>query len=65
MDYFELKYDEDNYSKAFKQYRKQWVEDHIGAIVVVLVLLFAIPGAIGKVKAIKHEIEIADIFKLQ
>ncbi|MGN0419149.1 MAG: hypothetical protein ACI4E4_01725 [Acetatifactor sp.] len=65
MDYFELKYDEDNYSKAFKQYRKQWVEDHIGVIVVVLVLLFAIPGAIGKVKSIKHEIEIADIFKLQ
>ena len=65
MDYFELKYDEENYSKAFKQYRKQWVEDHIGGIVVVLVLLFAIPGAIGKVKSIKHEIEIADIFKLQ
>lgn len=65
MDYFELKYDEENYSKAFKQYRKEWVEDNIGIIVVVIVLLFAIPGAIGKVKAIKHEIEIADIFKLQ
>ena len=26
MDYFELKYDEDNYSRAYKQYRKEWVE---------------------------------------
>ena len=38
MDYFELKYDEDNYSKAYKQYRKQWVEDNIVVIVIVVTL---------------------------
>nr|MCR4850100.1 hypothetical protein [Lachnospiraceae bacterium] len=59
--YFEVKYDDENYSKAFKQYRKEWVEEHIVIIVVVLLALFLIPIGIGKYKDIKHEIEIADI----
>lgn len=63
MDYFVLKYDADNYSKAYKQYRKEWVEDHIGIIIAVILALFLIPMSIGKVKAIKHEIDIADIFR--
>lgn len=63
MDYFELKYDEDNYSKAYKQYRKEWVEDHIAVIVIVLLALFLIPLSIGRIKEIKHEIDIADIFR--
>ena len=63
MDYFELKYDADNYSKAFKQYRKEWVEEHIVIIVVVILLLFLVPLSIGRIKEIKHEIDIADIFR--
>ncbi|MCM1026838.1 MAG: hypothetical protein NC432_10410 [Roseburia sp.] len=63
MEYFELKLDEDNYSRAYKQYRKEWVEEHIVVIVVVILALFLIPLSIGKVKKIKHEIEIADIFR--
>lgn len=63
MDYFELKYDTKNYSLAFKQYRKQWVEDHIEIIVIALIILIVIPLFIGKIKAIKHEIDIADIFR--
>jgi tetratricopeptide (TPR) repeat protein len=62
MRYFELKYDDDNYSKAYKQYRKIWVEDHIVWIVVILLALFLIPMSIGKVKKIRHEIDTADIF---
>lgn len=65
MDYFELKYDDENYSKAFKQYRKEWVEENIAWIVIAIVALFLIPLGIGKVKAIKHEIDIADIFRYQ
>ncbi len=64
MEYFELKYDDENYSKAFKQYRKEWVEDNIGVIVVILLILILIPLGIGKVKSIKREIETADIFKI-
>lgn len=63
MDYFELKYDEDNYSRAYKQYRKEWVEEHIVVIVIVILAAFLIPMSIGKVKSIKHEIDIADIFR--
>ena len=62
MDYFEVKYDADNYSKAFKQYRKEWVEEHIAVIVVVILALFLIPFGIGRYKKIRHDIENADIF---
>lgn len=63
MDYFELKYDEENYSKAYKQYRKEWVEEHIVIIVIIVLAAFLIPLSIGRVKSIKHEMEIADIFR--
>ncbi|MCR5676057.1 MAG: hypothetical protein K6G16_10160 [Lachnospiraceae bacterium] len=62
MDYFEIKYDDENYSKAFKQYRKEWVEGHIVWIVVFLLALFLIPMAIGRFYKIRHDIETADIF---
>ncbi|SFB93536.1 hypothetical protein [Butyrivibrio sp. YAB3001] len=62
MDYFELEYDAENYSKAYKQYRKQWVEENIVWIVIVILALFLIPLGIGKVKSIRYEIDTADIF---
>lgn len=61
MKYFEIKYDDENYSKAFKQYRKEWVEEHIAIIIVVILLLFLVPMGIGWVKKTKHEIDTADI----
>ena len=63
MDYFELKYDDENYSKAYKQYRKEWVEDHIVVLVIVILAIFLIPMSIGKIKGIKHEIDTADIYE--
>lgn len=63
LDYFKLKYDADNYSKAYRQYRKEWVEEHITVIVLVILALFLIPMSIGKIKSIKHEIDSADIFR--
>jgi len=65
LDYFELKYDDENWSKAYKQYRKVWVEDHIVIIVIVILAAFLIPMGIGKYKSIKHEIATADIFKIE
>lgn len=62
MDYFELKYDDENYSKAYKQYRKEWVEDNIVIIVIVILAAFLIPMSIGRIKKIKREIDTADIF---
>lgn len=63
MEYFELKYDDENYSKAFKQYRKEWVEDHILIIFIVVFAVLIIPLVIGKIGKIKHEIDTADIFR--
>ena len=64
MEYFELKHDAENYSKAFKQYRKQWVEENIVIIVIVILVLVLVPLGIGRLKMIKHEIDTADIFQL-
>lgn len=62
MDYFELKMDDENYSKAFKQYRKEWVEENIVWIIVLLAAVFVVPMTVGKIRKIKHEIDTADIF---
>lgn len=64
MEYFEVKYDDENYSRAFAQYRKVWVKKNIGWIVAVILALFLIPLGISKVKQIRHEIDIADIFRV-
>lgn len=63
MDYFELKYDDENYSKAYKQYRKEWVEDNIVWIVIFILAIVLIPMTIKKVKSTIYEVENADIFK--
>lgn len=63
MSYFKLKWDERNYSKAFKQYRKEWVEDHMGFIVAIFILIFILPMLTRKIKAIKHKIDVAKIFQ--
>lgn len=63
MDYFKLKWDADNYSKAFQQYRKIWVEENIAWIIAGLAVVIIIPLVIGKIRKIKYEIDTADIFK--
>ena len=63
LEYFELKYDEENYSKAFKQYRKDVVEENILWVIIALVVIFGVPTAIGKIKAIKHEIDTDEYFR--
>lgn len=64
MDYFELKYDDENYSKAFAQFRKGWVKKNIAWIVILLAAIFIIPMVIGRVKKIRYEIDTADIFRV-
>ncbi len=63
MSYFKTKWDDDNYSKAFRQYRKQWVEDNIGWIALAIVVIFILPMLVGKIRKIKLDIDTADIFK--
>ena len=65
MQYFEVKYDDENYSRAYAQYRKQWIRQNIIGIVVIILCLFLVPMAISRVYALKEEIDNADIFKLR
>lgn len=52
MEYFELKYDAYNYSKAFQHYRKQWFEDRMVIIVALLLIAIIAPAIVSIVKAI-------------
>lgn len=63
MEYFKLKWDDDYYSKAFKQYRKEWVQENIALIFTIAFGVLIIPLIVGKIRAIKREIDRADIFK--
>ena len=56
MNYFKLAHDRQNYGRAFKLYRKVWVEQNIWLIVLVLAVLMIVPLAIGKVKKVKGEV---------
>lgn len=57
MEYFELTWDADNYDKAFKLYRKDWIEDHIGIIFTGFFVIIGLPLMIGKVKKMKWEVD--------
>ncbi|MCR5739081.1 MAG: NHL repeat-containing protein [Lachnospiraceae bacterium] len=63
MRYFEIKYDDENYSKAFKEYRKEWVQSHLFLTVFVLLLLLLIPLSIDKYKDMQVEIATSDVFR--
>lgn len=55
MEYFEVKRDDDNYSRAWKYYRKDWIENNIGYVIVVLLILVIVPTVIKTVKKVKKE----------
>ncbi len=63
MKYFEIKYDDDNYSKAFKEYRKEWIQTHLFATVLVLLILILIPLTLDKIRDMKIEIATSDVFR--
>lgn len=56
MDYFKLAHDRESYGRAFKLYRKEWVEKNILWIVLLLAVLLIVPLAIGRVKRTKWEV---------
>ncbi len=57
MDYFELKLDTTNYSKAYKLYRKEWFEDHIGIIIAILVVIVLFGYGYGFISKARKEVE--------
>ena len=56
MDYFRMAHDRENYGRAFKLYRKEWVEKNIWWIVLIAAVLLIVPLAVGRVKKLKWEV---------
>ena len=56
MEYFKLKRDRRDYSKAFKYYRKEWIEKNFAWLSVVIIVLILLPLIIRWIKRIKWEI---------
>lgn len=50
MDYFKVKRSHRNYSKAFVYYRKEWIEEHIGQICIVLAIIVFVPFIVSRIK---------------
>ena len=57
MDYFKRAYNRVNYGKAFKYYRKVWVEENIGWLATVLAAFVVILLIRGRIRKMKQEVE--------
>lgn len=57
MEYFKLKRDKKNYSKAYKLYRKEWIEENIGWIFGIFLALIVLNLGTGLVRKIKKEVQ--------
>ena len=57
MDYFETKSYRSYYSKAFKLYRKDCIEDNIIYVVIILGVLVVIGMSKGRIKKIREEVK--------
>lgn len=57
MDYAKVKRDRRDYSKAFKYYRKEWIEANIGWIAGIVIAVIVIWLVVKVVKKIKWELE--------
>jgi len=55
MEYFKVMRDVENYSRAWKYFRKDWIENNLGYVLLVLVVLGFIPVIVKKVKKIRRE----------
>lgn len=57
MDYFKLKLDSANYSKAYKLYRKEWFEQNIGIIIAILAVIIVIGLGYGFIRKAREEVK--------
>ena len=57
MDYAKVKRDRRDYSKAFKYYRKEWIEANIGWMFAIVVVIIIVSVVVKIVKKIKWELD--------
>ena len=56
MDYFERAHAREEYGRAFKQYRKIWIEKNVWWIVLLIALALIVPLILGRIKRMKWEV---------
>ena len=56
MDYFERAHDREDYGRAFKQYRKIWIEKNVLWIILILAVVLIIPLILGRIRRMKWEV---------
>ncbi len=56
MKSFEMAHDQENYGRAFKYYRKIWIEENIGWVFAVIAILLIVPLCIKQFKKMKWEV---------
>lgn len=57
MEFFKMAMDRDNYGRAFRQWRKVWVEENIGWVVLVLAVVMILPLIRHAIRNMKMEVE--------
>lgn len=56
MEFFKMAHDRDNFGRAFKLYRKVWVEQNVWWIVILLAALLIVPLVHGQINKMKWEV---------
>ena len=57
MNYFKMAHDRENYGRAYRYWRKEWVERNIGWIVALVAAALVIPVVVRRVKKMRWEVE--------
>jgi tetratricopeptide (TPR) repeat protein len=65
MDYFKMAKDRDNYGRAFRFYRKVWVEENIGWLVLLVAAVLLIPVIRSSIRKMRMEVEVHERNQVQ
>ena len=65
MEYFKMAKDRDNYGRAFRFYRKVWVEENIGWLVLLVAAVLLIPVVRSSIKKMRMEVEVHERNQVQ
>ena len=57
MDLFKMAHDRENYGRAFRYYRKEWVERNIWWVILIVLLLVAFFLVRRIIRKVKWEVE--------
>ena len=56
MEYFKMAHDRQNYGRAFKLYRKEWIEQNVWWIVLILAVLMIVPLIFRRIRRTRWEV---------